>query len=951
MRRSLLRWPALALLGALTVAALSPHPTAAEEEKAAGRGTAQCALEWEPGRVGGVRIMTLPFHPEPPEDVEPLETLRDGRYARIRWGTGQGLLLALDVAPGHERLFVDLDRDGDLTDETSTTWWGAGQAGVRTESVPVSYAGEEDGEGGAAGEPVPVRFQRVAGDAPDKVRITPWVHRRGRVVLGGRLRLVALLDDRADLRFDDPERAHLFVDVDGNGRFTTGSDSHEEVGLGKPFRVRGEGWKAEVLSPSGRTVRFVRVDEVPPARPRRWPRVGFPRAGAPETPPTESWDALKALFEQERGKPYANRYATIQKIGRLGTQGALALLLGVVRTETDVGVRAAAARALGNPAYLEDGGTAVVEMAKSMWSPPGVASGAIQALHGMDHPGREPVYRDLLGSNEASIVGTAARYLVYLGSEDAVQAVLREWRTGATDAVRHQIYNGLRSLSDGPPPDVVVSAASSTHTSLAARAIRDLYAIDHPETRALALKLAARRPVQEVLAKAAVDVLAAIGDAESVEALLAMAQEGTPAVELRVTRRLAPVRDPGAIDALLRGLKDKDPKVRELVAQVLAGIPEQRVTDVLMARGKRERDPAVLSALLEALGDHGDPRSVDLLLGRARKKKSDVRQAALRALARVGMREPRVRAFFLTLLSSRRWEDRVLAIDAAAATGEAKLARRILPNLGHEHRSVRQAAAEALAVLRHEGAIVPLIERLEREDEARILDAVANALYRITGLNLYDDAVLWRRWWKEEGKGFEMPETVNDLPPQDAGGTRAGFYGIPVRSGRVIFVIDQSGSMSAEDARPTTTGAPSGNRLDLAVKEVLGAVKGMKNRDFVNVILFHTTIHPWQDHLTRLTSKNRAELAKHLLQKKPTGGTNLYDGLERALLEEEVDTIFVLSDGMPGSGKYVAKEDILRAVRRLNQTKRVAIHAVSIGMDADLMKQLAAQNGGRYVRR
>jgi len=115
--------------------------------------------------------------------------------------------------------------------------------------------------------------------------------------------------------------------------------------------------------------------------------------------------------------------------------------------------------------------------------------------------------------------------------------------------------------------------------------------------------------------------------------------------------------------------------------------------------------------------------------------------------------------------------------------------------------------------------------------------------------------------------------------------------------------------------------------------------------------LFHTTIHPWKDRLTRLTSGNRDDLRRHLLKQRPTGGTNLYDGLELALLEEDVDTIFVLSDGMPGAGKYVAKDDILRAVRRLNQTKRVAIHTVSIGMDADLMKQLAAQNGGRYVRR
>ena len=65
----------------------------------------------------------------------------------------------------------------------------------------------------------------------------------------------------------------------------------------------------------------------------------------------------------------------------------------------------------------------------------------------------------------------------------------------------------------------------------------------------------------------------------------------------------------------------------------------------------------------------------------------------------------------------------------------------------------------------------------------------------------------------------------------------------------------------------------------------------------------------------------------------------------------DVDTIFLLSDGAPGAGKYVATPDILRAVRRENQTRRIAIHCVSIGMDSDLMKKLARENGGRYARR
>jgi len=66
---------------------------------------------------------------------------------------------------------------------------------------------------------------------------------------------------------------------------------------------------------------------------------------------------------------------------------------------------------------------------------------------------------------------------------------------------------------------------------------------------------------------------------------------------------------------------------------------------------------------------------------------------------------------------------------------------------------------------------------------------------------------------------------------------------------------------------------------------------------------------------------------------------------------EDVDTIFLLSDGVPGLGKFVTTPDILRAVRRENQIRRIMIHCVAIGTESELLRQLAAENGGRYVRR
>ena len=123
----------------------------------------------------------------------------------------------------------------------------------------------------------------------------------------------------------------------------------------------------------------------------------------------------------------------------------------------------------------------------------------------------------------------------------------------------------------------------------------------------------------------------------------------------------------------------------------------------------------------------------------------------------------------------------------------------------------------------------------------------------------------------------------------------------------------------------------------------------LKGRDSVNVIFFETGVDAWrQKKMAPLTATNRRSLEKYIRVRKPRGGTNLWGGLERALASSGVDTIFLLSDGSPGSGTYTSTADILRETGRRNQTRRIAIHCVSIGTDSTLLKKLAAANGGKF---
>ena len=191
---------------------------------------------------------------------------------------------------------------------------------------------------------------------------------------------------------------------------------------------------------------------------------------------------------------------------------------------------------------------------------------------------------------------------------------------------------------------------------------------------------------------------------------------------------------------------------------------------------------------------------------------------------------------------------------------------------------------------------------------------------------------------------FTVPATVPRVRKARPGGSTT-YYGLPVDSNRVIFVIDQSGSMSIRSEK----GKPSD--WEKAVKETLNVVDGLGAKARLNLILFETNVHAWRKTLVELTTRARIALRKHLSRQKPRGGTNLYDALKKALLSQGVDSIFLLSDGLPETGAYTKPEEILREIGKLNRSRRIAIHVVAIGFDTEFLEQLAEQNDGRYVRR
>ncbi len=79
------------------------------------------------------------------------------------------------------------------------------------------------------------------------------------------------------------------------------------------------------------------------------------------------------------------------------------------------------------------------------------------------------------------------------------------------------------------------------------------------------------------------------------------------------------------------------------------------------------------------------------------------------------------------------------------------------------------------------------------------------------------------------------------------------------------------------------------------------------------------------------------------------GSTNIYDALEFAFRDPDVDTICFMTDGTPTIGTETETITIREELRRWNRSRKVRIHCIAVGEDQPLPKSLAADRAG--VRR
>ena len=403
-------------------------------------------------------------------------------------------------------------------------------------------------------------------------------------------------------------------------------------------------------------------------------------------------------------------------------------------------------------------------------------------------------------------------------------------------------------------------------------------------------------------------------------------------LSFRAERLLGALRSPAHVEALLRAVE----------------------------KGKRHRQLLALGALAHLSNERAAPlldSRADLLVPLSRSKDLDVRSRAILVLGR--MRAQRTLApLFAATSDEHPSVRRATCISLGRRLGEEACDLFLGRLLDDPSARVREEAAVALAGAKDDTCVPLLIRRLGSEP-LRVRSAIAETLRRLTGQSLPPDSEAWREWQQRAKAGGRAPQKdrygrdVSEVP---------SYYGLPLRSDRILFILDVSGSMGYSVGHDSKVP----KRIDRAKAELSKVLESLDERTRFSILFFSQGLAPMGSSLVAATPKNISRALRFIEAQPARGGTDTFGALKLAFHGyKELDTIFLLSDGIPSVGSRTHPYGILEKVVDWNREKGIRIHSIALlngemlnpfrrrredkAAAEHFMQLLAEETGGRFV--
>jgi len=411
------------------------------------------------------------------------------------------------------------------------------------------------------------------------------------------------------------------------------------------------------------------------------------------------------------------------------------------------------------------------------------------------------------------------------------------------------------------------------------------------------------------------------------------------------------------------------------IAEAKLGSKEWRSLSKKARKALKRRDAGTVASLVAEVAGDDSVRAVELIGTLYKLDNASVYSACKDALASIS--EPAaVKHMALKLgKGGGSWTFRVLLADAFAQRSDDETMDALCKSLSDKRSEVARATIEAILSRRDKRAVSPLIDLLESLEKRKkgelIYNQVMDALVSLTGESL-DAAVDWRNWWSIKKDSFAVPERpTTGKKAKKIEGTaerRPKFFGSELKSKRIVFVIDVSGSMQATDpapsggapARPESGGgggaakpAPTSGsrvRIDRAKFQLSRAIEMLPKGTHFSVLAYNGALaagqypkktdpiqpkvggrqwlHIWSPKLMPSNAKSRKSAVDFVGGFKAEGGTFTFTALRMAFQIKGVDNIILLSDGAPNDydgPTQMTPDQIVAEIKNINKFRRVRI--------------------------
>jgi len=443
--------------------------------------------------------------------------------------------------------------------------------------------------------------------------------------------------------------------------------------------------------------------------------------------------------------------------------------------------------------------------------------------------------------------------------------------------------------------------------------------------------------------KTAVEKLARVGTLAAWEEVVRALDDPKGEVADTAQLLLGGVTEPEVLELVLgrRGLGSKDEWVRRRAIEAL-GRMTVPLSSKLLARVLGDRDAEARRMTcwtIERRASELDPESLAGKLERVARRDRDVgvRARALHAL--VALDPVRGRE----AVRSAAGEKQPALRCAAAALSRDEDLLELLAN--DTALAVRTRAVRTLGEIGNRHAARVLVGRLGEEPEDRLGVQLVEALQALSGLKHRGDPRPWKDWVDRLPEGWRRQAPTPREGAALPGNRSVALAGLPILSGRLTFLIDLSGSIWNEHE----DGKTKKEIIDGKLAEVF---ERLPETTLFNVIPYTGSPHPWKEELVPATRKNIRGAIRFFERCREQGSGNFWDAAMLALEDPEVDTLLVLTDGLPTGGRRYQLELIVPLFLELNATRQVAVDSILVDAPKKLRGHwaaLAAGTGGRSI--